>query len=402
MAVNQVARSIDQAIQETVQKRIFIGENDIKLNPSLTPVLTLITKIGNRKKTTATARVEWIEDDYVGHWGQANNGGDASSGTTTFTVLDGTLFNVNDLVLVPKIASSAAAEEVMRVTGVAGNVLTVTRGIGGAGADTIGTTADLRILASAYAEGGAFGKSRSTTKAVKISYTQIFRRPVQITKSMTAQAQFGPSNERLYQRQKALEEHRKEIESAGFWSRPSEALALPATVRTTMGFKSRIVTNVYNANQTLTEGGMLSFAELAFGKYYEGDEKLLVSSVKVISAFNYFALGHQRTQPADTIYGVKVRRFNTGHGDFMIVRDLLLENGPVNGVGFGSEAYALDIESIEFAPLAGNGENRDTSLLTDVVKDGSDQYQDEYLTEGAWVTRFEQRHSRIYNVTTYA
>lgn len=401
MAINVVARSIDQSIQETVQKRVFIGEKDILLNPSLTPLFTLVTKIKNRK-TTESARVEWAEDDYVGHWGQANNGADASAGTTTFTVLDGTLFAVNDLILIPKIASSSAAEEIARVTVVAGNVLTVTRGIGGAGADTIGQTADIRILASAFAEGGAYGKSRSTTKAVKISYTQIYRRPVQITKSSTAQAIFGPSNDRLYQRKKAMEEHRKEIESSGLWGRASEALALPATVRTTMGLKSRIVTNVYNANQTLTEGGMLSFAELAFGKYYEGDEKLLISSVKVISAFNYFALGHQRTQPSDEVYGVKVRRFNTGHGDFMIVRDLLLENGPVNGVGFGSEAYALDIESIFFCPLAGNGENRDTQLLTDVVKDGSDNYQDEYLTEGAWVHKFEQRHARIYNVLGYA
>lgn len=401
MAINVVARSVDQSIQETVQKRVFIGEKDILLNPSLTPLFTLVTKLKNRKPTEST-RVEWIEDDYVGHWGQANNGADASAGTTTFTVLDGTLFAVNDLILIPKVASSSAAEEIARVTVVAGNVLTVTRGIGGAGADTIGQTADIRILASAFAEGAAYGKSRSTTKIPKISYTQIYRRPVQITKSATAQAIFGPSNDRTFQRKKALEEHRKEIESSGLWGRPSEALALPATVRTTMGLKSRIVTNVYNANQTLTEGGMLSFAELAFGKYYEGDEKLLLSSIKVISAFNYFALGHQRTQPSDDVYGVKVRRFNTGHGDFLIVRDLLLENGPVNGFGFGSEAYALDIESIYFCPLAANGENRDTSLLTDVVKDGSDNYQDEYLTEGAWAHKFESRHARIYNVTAYA
>jgi len=40
-------------------------------------------------------------------------------------------------------------------------------------------------------------------------------------------------------------------------------------------------------------------------------------------------------------------------------------------------------------------------LLIDVVKDGADLYRDEYLTEGAWVIRFEKRHARIYNVVTY-
>jgi len=402
MALQQVPRSIDQAIQETVQKRVFIGEADVLRNPSLTPILTLVTKIGNRKTTTNASRVEWAEDDYVGHWGQVNNGTtDFSSVATGILVLDPTLFAINDLIAIPKANATSAAEEVARVTAIAGSTLTLTRGIGGAGADTIGATADIRILASAYAEGANYGTVRTTSKAVNISYTQIFRRPVQITKSAVAQAMFGPSNDRLYQRRKVLEEHRKEIESAGLWSRASEALALPGTVRTTMGLKSRIVTNVYNANNTLTSAGLESFAELAFSTYFEGTEKLLVAAKKVISAFDTFALARNQNQQSVQLYGVKVKRFVTSHGDFMITRDLLLENGPANGLGWGDEAYALDVDSIEFAPLGGNGENRDTHLLTDVVKDGSDKYSDEYITEGAWVIRHEARHARMYNVVTY-
>jgi hypothetical protein len=403
MAINTVPRSVDQAIQETVQQRVFFGERDILFNPNLTPILTLVTKIGNRKKTTASTRVEWIEDDYVGYWGQANNTTDYSSVATSITVVDGTLFAYGDLVAIPKAPASSAAEEIARVTAVAGNTVTLTRGIGGAGADTIGASSDIRILASAYAEGDSFGTVRSTSKSVKISYTQIFRRPVQLTKSMVAQAQFGPSNERIFQRQKGLEEIRRQMEQAALFSRPSESLALgaPGTVRTTMGIKSRIVTNVYNANTTLTEGGLESFAEMAFSTYFQGNEKLLVASKRVISAFDYFALGHQRTEQSEEIYGVKVRRYVTSHGEFLISRDLLLDNGPVSGNGPGHEAYAIDVDSIEFAPLVGNGENRDTHLLTDVIKDGSDKYSDEYLCEGAWVIRFEQRHARLCNVNGY-
>jgi len=404
MATIIVPRSIDQAIAETVQKRVFIGEADVLRNPSLTPIFTLVTKIGNRKKSTASARVEWIEDDYVGYWGSANGTQDISSIATTLTVTDGTLFAVGDIFNVPKVASSSATEEVVRITSIATNVLTIVRDIGGTGADTISSVADLRILASAYAEGAAYGTPRTTSKNVKVSYTQIFRRPVQVTKSMVAQAQFGPANERLFQRRKALEEHRREIEQAGLFSRPSESLVLgaPGTIRTTMGIKQSIVTNVYNANGTLTEGGIVSFAELAFSTYYQGTEKLLVAAKKVISAFDYFALGHQRTEQAEEIYGVKVKRYVTSHGDFMITRDLMLDLGPVNGLGAGTEAYALDVDSIEFAPLSGNGENRDTHLLVDVIRDGSDKYSDEYITEGAWVVRFEPRHARMYDVTSYA
>lgn len=399
-----VARSIDQAYSETVQKRQFIGEDDVLLNPSLTPILTLITKIGNRKKPTNSARVEWIEDDYLNIWGQATNGTtNYSSVATGIIVTDVTLFAVNDLIAFPNAITSSTVEEVAQVTAINGSTLTITRGIGGSGANTIGATADIRILAPAFPEGAAFGTARTTAKSVQISYTQIFRRPVVVTKSEVAQALFGPSNDRLFQRRKMLEEHRRDIETAGLWSHPSESLALPSTIRTTMGIKNRIVTNAYNANTTLTEGAFLTFTQTAFGQYYEGAEKLLVAAPVVISALDWWADNKLRLAPGDDIYGVKVSRYVTSHGDFMITRDLNLANAPTTAAaGWGGEAYALDIDSIEFAPLVGNGENRDTQLLIDVVKTGIDQYSDEYLTEGSWVVRFEKRHARLFGVSAYA
>ena len=68
-----VPRSVFQAIAENVQKRIFVGEDDILLNPSLTPILTMTTNMGNRKRTTGSTRVEWIEDDFYAVWGQMSN-----------------------------------------------------------------------------------------------------------------------------------------------------------------------------------------------------------------------------------------------------------------------------------------------------------------------------------------
>jgi hypothetical protein len=339
-------------------------------------------------------------------FGQVSNGTtNYSSVATSIVVVDASIFAPNDLVAVPVTASSSAVEEVIQVTTVtlATNTLVITRGIGGAGANTIGATADLRVLAPAFPEGAAFGIPRTTPKSVLLSYTQIFRRPVSVTKSEVAQALFGPSNDRLYQRRKMLEEHRRDMESAGLWSRPSETLALPATIRTTMGLKSRIVTNVSNANTTLTEGFFLgTFTQQAFGQYFEGSEKLLVAAPTIISALDFWADNKLRLAPGDDIYGVKVSRYVTNHGDFMVTRDLNLQNAPTgSGAGWGSEAYALDIDSIEFAPLVGNGENRDTQLLIDVVKDGADLYRDEYLTEGGWVDRFEKRHARLFGVVTF-
>ena len=402
MANIVVSRSFSQAATETVQKRIFVGEQDVLLNPNLTPLFSMSTKLNGRKPVAST-RVEWVEDDFLPIWGQASNGTtNYSSVATGVWVVDTTLFAVGDLVAVPKADSSSAAEEVIRVTAISGGTLTVTRGIGGAGSDTIGATVDLRILGSAFAEGAAFGSVRSTTKSVKISYTQIFREPVKITKSMAAQAQFGANDERMFQRKKALEQYRRQIESCMLYGRASESLSGPGTIRTTMGLKARITDNVYDVNTTLTSSAMESFAEQAFSDYYAGTEKVLLASARVISAFDYVAQNVLRIAPEDTVFGVKVKRYVTTHGDFLIVRDLLLEDGPLGGIGWGDEAFAVDIPSISLHPLAGNGENRDTSLLVDVIKNGDDVYADEYLGEMACVVKHDKRHARLYEATAFA
>src|SRR3990167_4398371 len=188
MAALKVARSIAQSYAETVQKRQFLGENDILLNPDYSPLLSMTTKAGNRRGTIA-ARTEWVEDDFVSFWGQASEAADVSSVGTNIAVADVTLFAIGDLVCQPNADSSATAEEVMRVTAIAGTstgTITVTRGVGSTTAQTIGSTADLRIIGNAYAEGASVGTIRSTAKVVKISYTQIMRQPFSITNSQRA------------------------------------------------------------------------------------------------------------------------------------------------------------------------------------------------------------------------
>ncbi len=380
-----VARSFNQAVTENIQRRYFVGEKDILLDPDITPLLALTTNAGNRRKPAISTRVEWIEDDYLPVFGQVNAGADIASNVTNILVVDGTIFNVGDVVAVVRtLANSQSSPEVVRVTVIATNTLTITRGLGGF-ADTISSSNDLRILGPALAEGDNFPAMRSTTKSVLTSYTQIFRQSIQITKSMSAQLQFGAQNERLYQRDVKLKEHKRAIESAGLWSRASETLAAgaPGTIRTTMGFRGRISTNVTNANTTLTESGWLSYAEQAF-KSYAGPRKVAIAAPRVISALDFFADGKLRLQPGDKVLGVTVQRYFTTHGELLIVRNRLMAAG-TNSQGFQGDCYALDLASIEFAPLNGNGINRDTHLLENVVLTGADLFQDEWLTEGAYV-----------------
>ena len=405
MPVSQVSRSINQAISETVQKRIFFGDGDVLLNPNLAPIYVFMTRAGGRKPT-GSARVEFAEDDYVTVWGQVSHGStNQASNITNIQVVDATIFAVGDLIAFPNADASATAEEIARVTAVTGGTggtLTLTRNIGGAGADTVGATADIRVVAPAYAEGAAFGTPRSTSKVVRITYTQIVRTPVQVTYSMAAQTQFGVSDERAYQREKAQQEHLRSLESLMILGRASEPLASPGSIRTAMGLKSRITTNLTNGNGTLTETGFELFAESAFSKDYHGREKLLASAPRVISALDFFSNGKVRERPLEEVHGVKVRRYGSTHGDFIVVNHKLLEDGPLGGIGLGDEAFSIDMDTVDFAYLAGNGENWNTQLLVDVVKSGAHVYADEWVTEGSPVIRHEARSARLYNVVNFA
>src|SRR5258708_5489382 len=148
-----------------------VSEQMVLLEPDAAPLFVL-TNAAKRKQPTIGPRFEWVEDTEVSLWGQASAGSDYSSTVTSVLVADGTLFGVGDIVAVPKAQSSSAAPEVVLVTAVSTNTLTITRGIGSAGADTISQTGSLRILASAFREDDNLGQQRYTSKTVQISYAQ--------------------------------------------------------------------------------------------------------------------------------------------------------------------------------------------------------------------------------------
>src|SRR6266550_698791 len=279
----------------------------VLLEPDAAPLFVL-TNAAKRKQPTIGSRFEWVEDTEVSLWGYASSAGDYTSAVTAIGVADGTLFGVGDIVAVPKAQSSSAAPEVFLVTAVSTNTLTVTRGIGGSGADTIGQTQTLRILASAFREDDNIGQQRYTSKTVQISYAQIFKTPVKVTHTAASTKQYGaPQGERKFQLVKALIRHRSEIEGAGLWSRASETLNSPSSRWTTMGFLSRIATNKTDANTTATITTWNTFSETAFR--YGEKQKLLLCAPKVISALNFYSQNKLLTRVGDTVFGVKIARF---------------------------------------------------------------------------------------------
>lgn len=403
MAVT-VARNVSQSITETVLIR-DVSQDMVLLEPDISPLLVM-TNNAKRKRPSTSPRFEWVEDQEVSLWGQVSNSTDYAAASTGIIVADISIFATNDLIAFPKADSSSAAEEVCLVTALSGvavgtGTLTITRAIGGAGGDTITATQSVRILGGAFTENSAIPIGRYTTKSVKISYCQIFRTIVDVSNTQRSTDLYAAQGgEAKYQLAKALIRHRCEIEAAGLWSRASESLATPTSRWTTMGFKPTVTTNVTDVSTTLTLTKFNTFSETAFR--FGETSKLFIAAPKVISALNSFSQSRLFTANDDKVFGVRIQKFRTPHGDLMLARNFRMEAGISGASGFNDEAYAIDLPSVEMRFLSGNGNSRDTKLISNLVQDGTDGQKDQYLSQVGWAIRQEKKHSRLFNVSAYS
>jgi hypothetical protein len=399
MAQTIGTRSTLQVINESRGVR-DVSDKIWFLEPNAQPLLTFLSGL-NKKRASENTKYEWYDDDYVARWAQTT-GTTYSATNTSIVVTDATLFRAGDLVAVPNAVSSSTAPQIMHVTAVdvGTNTLTVVRNVGSAGAAQIDASSALTFAGSAFAEGAAFPTMKSTNPVGSFNYTQIFRTPIIITGTNMASKTYGQADLDLLRFKKAAE-HKIDINRAFLFGRKQEDTSTYSTpIRFTEGLFSKISTNVTNANGTLTQLGLETFARQAFR--YGKDKKILLASPLVCSAINQFAKSHMTMSPGEKKYGVSTKTIITAHGEWILVKDWMLEDGVSGKNGFGGNAFSLDLDSISMRFLSSNGVSRDTKYLTDSVQDGSDKRSDEYLTEIGLQINNEKHHARLYNVTGFS
>jgi hypothetical protein len=300
--------------------------------------------------------------------------------------------------------NSSAAQEIIRVLTVntGTNVITARRDVGGAGVDTIAANADLRIIGTAFEEGSTVPTSRFTQPAWKFNYTQIFRDTIDFSKTQCAITPYGvDKNDREREHKLKLKEHKIKLNAALLWGRKSEDLSGGPNgkpIRTCDGLNSIISSNVADGGGMLTKKAWNAFCRQAFR--YGPKKKLLLCAPIYKEAFTEWFKGHLQVKTGEETYGVNAMSLETAFGRFLIVNDWMLENS-ANGNGYAGWAFAIDMENLMYRPLVGNGENRDTRIYENVIKDGRDAYVDDILTEATFQIEKEQYHAKMYNVTDY-
>ena len=166
-------------------------------------------------------------------------------GDTTWTVDNGSKFQVGDIVAADGYA------EIVQVTAISTNDLTVTRSFGSAAADVTDDNTVLRILGTVLAEGSDPGSARSADRTKRTNYLQIHGPDaVHMSRTQRGIRRYGVGDEYAHQLANRTVEMVQRIEQNLLYG---DAVAPSGNgIRTSGGFDYWITSNIDSSSTALT------------------------------------------------------------------------------------------------------------------------------------------------------
>jgi len=370
-------------VNQTLRKVDMRDKIDL-IEPTMHP-LTILTKKVERRVAINT-EFSWPDDIPAPKWDQIN--GTHNSSTTTINVHNGGYFRAYDVVKVPRTG------EVMLVSSVSSNQLTVTRGWGSTSGAALNDLDYIVIIGTAFKEGGGAATSRITTPEVRTNRVQIFKNAAEATNTEEATENYGADNLDRRMKKKS-KEHVVDIEraflfgsnaiSGGFTGVPGADHPL----RTTSGLDELIDSHGQNydlGGAPLTEVELLAW----FEKIFQFTESLTIfHSSNFATVISMSARFHMEPiKEASKVFGFPVYKLNTPHGRCQLVLHPLLE-GPI----WGRYAYSVALENLAYRFLRG----RDTILEYNIQANDEDLVKHQWLTECGLECRMAVHHGRLKN-----
>ncbi|HUO07171.1 MAG TPA: DUF5309 family protein [Phycisphaerae bacterium] len=342
-----------------------VGDLVSILSPHETP---LLDALGDPLHAATSTRHEWLDDELLPNFDNISQPGlnDSGLNTASVTVANGGRFRVGDQV------QGEAKHEVMFVSAVAGNTLTLVRGYGGSTKQALVDGLKLRILGNAALEGADADAARFTVRTRRSNYTQIFSAAVQVSGTEAAVRQIAVDDEMDYQKTNRLRELLRDLENTAINGvAPSSNPQGSATVRRTMqGIIGNLATNVLAPGATyvpldadLSEGH-INGALRTIWEISGNKPDLIVCGGGQKRRINAFIQTNQRFAPDSEVFKNTV---STYESDFGVCRVVLSRYVPADTVLFldSSRISVLPLagRSFQFKPLASTGDYESGEVL---------------------------------------
>jgi len=175
------------------------------VSPYETP---LLDALGDPVREARSSHHEWLEDALLPNKDAVNDSTFVDADVdTSFVVDNGERFRVGDQVQIE------GSRELMLVTGINSDTLTVVRGYGGTEAENLADNQVINILGNAALEGADKPEARFTNRSRCGNYTQIFTGSVEVSGTDMAASQLGLADEMDYQKQERLRELLRDLEN---------------------------------------------------------------------------------------------------------------------------------------------------------------------------------------------
>ncbi|MGA2070911.1 MAG: DUF5309 family protein [Sedimentisphaerales bacterium] len=209
------------------------------VSPYETP---LLDALGDPLREATSTHHEWLEDELLPNKDAINDSTFADPDVDTqFVVDNGSRFRAGDQIQVE------GSSELMLVSGVSTNTLTVIRGYAGTMAESLADNQVINILGNAALEGDNKPGTRFSNRSRKGNYTQIFTAAVEVSGTDVAASHLGLADEMDYQKQERLRELIRDLENTVInGGQPTSSPQGGDTVRRTMkGVVQHLQSNVF-------------------------------------------------------------------------------------------------------------------------------------------------------------
>tara|TARA_R100000951_G_scaffold21177_1_gene17627 strand:- start:3091 stop:4536 length:1446 start_codon:yes stop_codon:yes gene_type:complete len=274
-----------------------------------------------------------------------------------------------------------------------------------------------QVIGSAWAEGDTAPDGWKDEFYTREGYCQIFKTAVPLFSGTSLATRYrGDANEYMRVYQEKLMEHKMDIENALLFGYGEVNESSTAQQRKTWGILP--FTEVYGKVKSFTyaSSGYDDFVD-AMSDIFDaesgaGGSKMVLASRSIMNWLNKLGgtsfLGNTMASgvgtsaagvPTSSPYGVSldkgqslfsgvnVTQVDTLYGTLNFVMEPLLR-GP-----WANHAIVVDLNNVAYRPLAGNGESRDTQILTNIQNNDVDGRKDMILTEAGLEIQLPETHA---------
>jgi len=327
----------------------------------ITPYETpLLNALGDPMREATSTHHEWLEDELLPNKDAVNDSTFSDpAADTDFVVDNGSRFRIGDQIQIE------GSEELMLVTGISTNTLTVVRGYAGTTAEDLTDNQIINILGNAALEGADKPNARFTNRHRCGNYTQIFTAAVEVSGSDLAASQLGLADEMDNQKQSRLRELVRDLENTVINAgQPTSNPEGSGSVRRSMkGIIQHLSTNIFHTGDSgFPAGTDLDEAKINYvlRKIWEnssGNVDLIVVGGFQKRKINAFCSDSRAYGANDTTFTDMISIYESDFGVCRIITTrwmpqdavLLLDSSRIN-------VLPLAGRSFHFKPLASSGD----------------------------------------------